>query len=521
MSVSGSASTSCDGRTARIILLGSVTLVAACGLVYELAAGAVSSYLLGDAVTQFSLVIGVFLCAMGAGAYIARFFTTRLLQTFVELEIWVGLTGGASSILIFAASAWAEPLFPVIFFTLCAIIGMMTGMEIPLLIRILRQDGDFSNALSDVLALDYLGALAGSLLFPLVALPLLGLCRASVVFGLMNLAVAGAGIAILRNKSRLLLVKFIAATAALVILLIFSSSISGFLEDLLYQDNIIYNRSTPYQRIVLTRWRNDIRLYLNGNIQFSSMDEARYHESLVIPAMEACARPADILVLGGGDGLAVREVLKYRDVRSVTLVDLDPEITRLGRERPELVYLNRNSLNDRRVKILNMDAMKFLEQANDWFDVIIIDLPDPNSPALAKLYSTSFYAQCARHLRKRGVMVTQATSPFYAPEAFWCIYKTLASALPPDAPVGPLRPLAYHVNVPSFGDWGFVMAARQSIRPETLAPHVPTRFLAAGVLKAMFSFGKDVQPSDKLNINRLDRPVLYDYYRKGWNRFNS
>ncbi len=508
-------------RTARIILLGSVMLVAACGLVYELSAGAVSSYLLGDAVTQFSLVIGVFLCAMGAGAYAARFIRKNLLQTFVELEIWVGLTGGASSMLIFAISAWAQPLFPIIFFSLCAIIGMMTGMEIPLLIRILKEGSDFSAALSDVLALDYLGALAGSLLFPLVALPLLGISRASVVFGILNLSVAWAGLALIKPASRSLRLKLVSASAALILLFLFSSSITSFLEDLLYQDSIVYARSTPYQRIVITRWRDDIRLYLNGNIQFSSVDEARYHECLVIPAMEACARPADVLVLGGGDGLAVREILKYRDVRGVTLVDLDPEMTRLGQTRRELVAINRGALNDHRVWVLNQDAMKFLEQTRSSYDVIIIDLPDPNSPALSKLYSTSFYALCDRRLRPGGVLVTQATSPFYAPEAYWCIYETIKNALSAPTHLGGFMPVPYHVNVPSFGDWGFIMASRKKIDPETLHVTVPTRFLDDRVLRAVFQFGKDTRPTDKPRINRLDQPVLYDYYQKGWNRFNT
>jgi len=295
----------------------------------------------------------------------------------------------------------------------------------------------------------------------------------------------------------------------------------GFFEDLLYQDTVIFSKTTRYQRIIITRWRNDIRLYLNGHIQFSSVDEARYHEALVIPALEACARPGDILILGGGDGMAAREVLKYDSIRRIVLVDIDAEMTRLGRERKELRALNKNSLNSEKVEIVNTDAMKYVENSKDAFDVIIVDLPDPSSGALAKLYSKSFYALCARRLRADGVIVTQATSPFFAPEAFWCIVKTIESAVNADSGPGGLIPVPFHVNVPSFGEWGFVMASRNNIVPEKLSVSVPTRFLNHSGMFAMFGFGKDSQPTGDLEINRLEFPVLDEYYKRGWGRFHE
>ena len=505
---------------ARIILLGSVFLVAACGLVYELVAGAVSSYILGDAVTQFSLVIGVFLCAMGLGAYIAKFVRKNLLKVFIEVEIWIGLVGGGSSIGMFAASAFAEAVFPVLFYSLCAAIGVLIGIEIPLLVRILKENVDFSEALSHVLALDYAGALAGSVLFPLVVLPYLGLSRASLVFGIMNLCVAGAGLALLKGSRKWMAWRLAAAALVLLAAMFYSVQLVGFLEDLLYQDSIIYARTTSYQRIVLTRWRDDFRLYLNGNIQFSSIDEARYHESLVIPAMEAATDPRQVLILGGGDGMAAREVFKYCSVQQVTLVDIDPQMTDLGQNRSELTALNRNSLNDPRLQIVNGDAMGFLEKSRAFYDVILIDLPDPNNESLSKLYSTAFYALCARRLSHRGVMVTQATSPFYAPRAFWCIFKTMAEAVRRDETERSLKPVPYHVNVPSFGEWGFILASRRVVNPERLDVSVPSRFLTGATLRSMFSFAKDMQPAGAVRANRLDQPILYEYYKSGWNRFN-
>ncbi len=508
-------------RTASIILLASVFLVAGCGLVYELVAGAVSSYIMGDAVTQFSLVIGVFLCAMGLGAYAAKFINGDLLRIFVEIEIWVGLVGGISSVAMFAVSALADQLFPVFFYSLCAAIGILIGIEIPLLIRILKSRGSISAALSHVLALDYFGALAGAIVFPLLVLPYLGLSRASLVFGLMNLGVAAAGIALLRERRFGPGLRLAVVFVLLGITLVYSSRLVGFLEDLLYQDSIVYARSTAYQRIVLTRWRDDIRLYLNGNIQFSAIDEARYHEALVLPAMAACPRPASILILGGGDGMAAREVLKFEQVQRIVLVDLDPEMTRLGRERPELVALNQGALKEPRLTVINADAFQYVEDSREFFDVIIVDLPDPNNENLAKLYTTAFYALCAKRLAAAGVMVTQATSPFFAPEAFACILRTMGAAVPETAPSGRLLPRAYHVNVPSFGEWGFIIAGREPVRPQNLVVNVPARFLNTPTLQAMFVFSQDLIPDREVRINRLDEPVLYEYYKRGWGRFHE
>lgn len=504
----------------RLILLASVLVVAAAGLVYELVAGAVSSYLIGDAVTQFSLVIGVFLSSMGIGSFLAKFVRRRLLHTFVAVEIVVGLVGGASSMVMLTVGAFLPTMFSVVFYSLCVAIGVLVGIEIPLLVRLVRAAGGVSAAVSDVLALDYLGALAGAVLFPLVVLPWLGIGRASVVFGVLNLVVAAAGVTLLPGARRGLLAGLAASTLVLFALFGASSRVVTFLEDLMYDDAIIYATDTRYQRIVITRWRDDVRLYLNGHLQLSSVDEARYHEPLVVPAMEACPRPRSVLVLGGGDGMAVREVLKY-PVESVTLVDIDPVMTRLGRERPELVALNGGALDDPRVRVVNTDAMRFLSEDRSLYDVVIADLPDPSSAALGKLYSDAFYALATHRLAARGVLVTQATSPFYARHAFWCIVASVEAAVPDDHPAGPLLTVPYHVNVPSFGEWGFVLASRRPVAWDALYPSVPTEFLTADVLHGMDAFGLDMQRPEDVPINRLGNPVLDTLYRGGWKRFNE
>ena len=504
----------------RVVLLGSVFVVAACGLVYELIAGAVSSYLLGDAVTQFSLVIGVFLCAMGIGSYLSKFITKKLLYTFIEIEIWIGLVGGSSSVAMFAVNALASPLFSIFFYSLCAFLGILVGVEIPLLIRILKGKSETMEEVSHVLAIDYLGALAGAVAFPLVALPILGLSRASVVFGLMNLAVAAAGVIYITGRKLWIKVRIAIAFCMLLVLLVFSSGMVGFFEDLLYQDNIVFAKDSRYQRIVITRWRDDVRLFLNGHIQFCSIDEARYHEALVIPAMEAAPMPRKVLILGGGDGLAAREVLKYPTVEKIVLVDLDPEMTRLAKSRPELLMLNNGSLNSEKVFIVNQDAMHFIEVDREFYEAIIIDLPDPNSDSMSKLYSRSFYALAAKRLGMGGVLVTQATSPFFAPEAYWCIVSSVEQAIPDGSMSPPFIALPYHVHVPSFGEWGFVMASTREIDFSLLSPKVETRFLSEEALQAMFAFGKDISRID-MPPNNLDNPLLFRYYKRGWSRFFS
>lgn len=503
----------------RVLLLGSVFVVAACGLGYELVAGAVSTYVIGDPVTQFSLVVGAFLSAMGIGAYLSQHIRRDLLGAFVELELGVAIVGGASSVLIFATSVYLDAAFEVVFYGLCVAIGAMVGAEIPLLVRILQQDGrDLREALSSTLALDYIGALAGALAFPLLLLPWLGLSRVSVVFGLMNLVAAALGARLLEKRRRGLWVRIGMTGVALVALLFASPLLVGYFEDELYDDDIVYARSSAHQRIVLTRFRNDVRLYLNGHIQFSSVDEQRYHEALVLPAMEAAGRPTRVLVLGGGDGLAVREILAFESVEAVTLVDLDPAMTRLGRERDELVRLNGGSLNDARVRIVHGDALTFLRQDEGHYDVILADLPDPSSAGLARLYSRQAYDAMLRRLSERGALTTHATSPFFARRAFWSIVTTVeAAAAEPGR--SPRRVTPYHVNVPSFGEWGFVTVTPADRDPSTLSPRVETQFLNPESWRAMFAFGLDLSRPEGLVPNELSDPSLHEAYRQGWQTY--
>jgi spermidine synthase len=516
-------------------LLASILAIAAAGLAYELLIATIASYLLGNSVTQFSLAIGVFIGAMGLGSYLSQGVRRGLLGVFLTVEVALGLIGGASACLLFAAYARGLVYWPVLY-GLLVTIGGLTGLELPLLTRLLRRYGALRSVIARALSFDYLGALLGSLAFPLLLLPTLGMTRTAAALGLVNVSVAAYTAGVFRDRLRrpsAFLALCGAAGAALVAAFLFAGPLVSALERDLYEDEIIYTRQTPYQRIVVTRWRDDLRLFLDGNLQFSSTDEYRYHEALVHPAMGLAASVEEILVLGGGDGLGVREVLKHPGVRRVTLVDIDPAMTRLARAFPALLALNGRALLDPRVRIVHEDASRFLERETTRYGVILADLPDPNSETLARLYSREFYRLAARHLARGGLFVTQATSPYFGRDAFWCVVATMRAA--------GLSTLPYHAYVPTFGDWGFVLASphrngfprRRRFRAEEglLAgvggPNprlekarldVPTRFLTRQVLAEMTAFPKDsaevaVRPST------LDQPTVMTYYRRSGKRW--
>ena len=449
-------------------LLFTVFVIGTCGLIYELLASTLASYVLGDSVTQFSTVIGVYLFAMGVGAWVSGAVHRDLCARFVETEIAVALLGGCSGAVLFLAFthvAW----FRLLLYGLVFFIGVLVGLEIPLLMRILKNRYDLKSLVSRVLTADYLGALLASLAFPLFLVPKLGLIRGAFTVGLVN---AGVGIwctyllqeAFARPRTAWFLrIQGSVVAVILAVGLVASEWITTLAEDQLYSDPIVAAQQTPYQRLVLTRGRNGFQLYLNGHLQFTSYDEHRYHEMLVHPSLAALdewGRSArKILVLGGGDGLAVREILKYSDVEEVTLVDLDPAVTTLARDNIFLSQLNQRSLWDTRVKIVNADAMVWLHkrwQNHEYrslskYDLIVVDFPDPSTFALGKLYTTRFYRLMQTALKSHGIVVVQSTSPLYARKSFWCVQDTLEA-------VG-LFTQAYHVAVPSFGEWGFFLAA--------------------------------------------------------------
>jgi spermidine synthase len=489
-------------------LLLSVFVIASCGLVYELIAGTLASYLLGDSVMYFSTIIGTYLFAMGIGSYLSRFIGKGLVARFIRIELMVGLVGGSSAAVLFFVFAYLDS-FRLILYAQVIVVGILVGLEIPLLLRILKDKLQFKDLVSQVLTFDYLGALVVSLLFPLILAPKLGLVRTCFLFGILNVLVAGWTTFVFRDElatASRLRAQCIVALLLLIAGFGYGERMTTFAEANLYTDDIIFAKSTPYQRIVLTRWKNDLRLFLNSHLQFSSSDEYRYHESLVHPGMQSLQSPKQILILGGGDGLALREVFKYDSVESVTLVDLDPEMTRLFGTNEVLRKLNAESLNSPKLKIVNADAFVWLGANTDTFDFAIVDFPDPTSYALGKLYTTAFYKLLERHLNENGIAVVQATSPLYARRSYWCVVTTIESA--------GLNASPYHVYVPSFGEWGFVIASK---RPYAIPPVKLSglRFVTTEILPSFFQFPPDMSRV-QTEVNHLNNQILVRYYESEW-----
>lgn len=494
----------------RATLLVSVLIIAICALTYELIIGTLSSYLLGNSVTQFSFSIGFFLFAMGIGALISRRIHHNEVQWFILVEIIIGIFGGFSATILYAVFAATTVYYYIVMVVLILIIGACIGLEIPLLTRIVADRNHLSHALADVLSIDYLGSLVAALAFPLLLLPVLGVTQTAFLMGLFNIVVAG--VILYRFQHRLHrprrlwgIIGFF--TLAMSVGLLNSGGIVEFLEQQLYEDRIIYREQSRYQRIVMTRNGDDIRLFLDGNLQFSTIDEYRYHEMLVHPVMSLARSHETVLVLGGGDGLVARELLQYADVEQIIIVDLDPAITDLARDYPLLREVNEDSLHNARVKIVNRDAYDFIQNGDGLYSVVIIDLPDPNNESLSKLYSEQFYRLLAQRLTPDGVIITQATSPYFARQAFWCIENTIAAA---DLHTLPLR--AY---VPSFGEWGFVIGSKTPIGALSIPDDLDLRYLTPSVLADAQTFAPD---TDKIEteVNTLDIPILVQYYLKGW-----
>lgn len=498
--------------TLALILLVSVLVVATCGLIYELLAGTLASYLLGDSVTQFSTVIGSYLFAMGIGSWLSRHVRGDEIGVFVRVEILIAALGGWSAAGLFMLFPLVGD-FRVVLYALVLAIGLLVGLEIPLLIRILRHRFAFRELVSNVLTYDYVGALIASLLFPLVLVPQLGMIRTGFVFGLANVAVALALLVFLRRQRRIAadLVAALAVTASLVAGLAGAERMQRWSEVAYYQEPVVYARSTPYQRIVVTRQGDDMRLWLNGNLQFSTRDEYRYHEALVWPVLGRVAAPREVLILGGGDGLAAREVLRDSRVGHVTLVDLDPEMTRLFRDTPQFAQLNRDALSSPRLTLHNADAFRWVREARGPYDAIIVDFPDPTEFSLGKLYTVSFYREVARLLAPQGVMTVQSTSPLVAPRSYWTVASTLEAA--------GLATRGYHAYVPSFGEWGYTLAGH--VAPgDTVRLPAGLRFLTPATERAMFDFPPDMARRP-VPANRLDNQALVRSFAQEWGKYEG
>ncbi|WP_282119450.1 polyamine aminopropyltransferase [Ruegeria atlantica] len=498
-------------RRQAMVLLGAILVVALCGIVYELIIGTVSSYLLGNSVYQFSLTIGFFMFAMGVGSYVSRFFHGNLIQTFIWVELILALVGGLCSVSLFMLFPYAPWFYTVGMFTFISTIGFLVGLEIPLLMRVLSESSTARESIADVLSLDYIGALFGSVLFPILLLPSLGLISSSFAIGLTNAMVALLSVLCLRDQldsPKQMLVSAIATIVLLFALTLLAGRITAFAQDHLYFDRIVWRKQSQYQSLVVTNtWqKNDVRLYIDGHLQFAEADEYRYHEALVHPVLSWGENvPKSVLVLGGGDGLAVREILKHPSVSRIDLVDLDPAMTDLGRNLAPIARLNENSMEASILNVFNTDAFNYVKSTDQTYDRIIIDFPDPHNEALSKLYSIEFYAMVNSILSDDGALVTQSSSPFFSPHTYWTISETLSEIFP--------QVVNYQVSIPSFGVWGYNLVAND---PTATLGEVPesARFLTSGVFEAAQVFSEDLLPKRELAINSIFDPGIYHEYSR-------
>ncbi len=491
------------------------------GIVAEFVLSTIATYLIGNAVFQWAIVMSLMLFAMGLGSRLSRHIADKLLDAFIITEFALSLLCAISAELAYGLSSYSSYV-NLIIYTHALAIGTLIGLEIPLVIRLNQEYEDLRVNISDVMEKDYLGSLFGGLFFAFFALPYLGLTYTPIFLGSINFLVASLlywhfNFLVVRKK--LIALLFAASFVFLILLGFFAVPIIRYGEQQKYKDKVIYSAQTSYQKIVITKWKKYYWLYINGQEQFSTFDEEKYHEPLVHPAMRLSSDIKNVLILGGGDGLALREVLKYDGVETVLLVDIDPDMTSLAKKHPVLLSVNQGALNDIRVKLIHEDAARFIAKDSSMYGVIIIDLPDPDSIDLIHLYSEKFYNETRKHLIAGGVLVTQATSPFFARDAFLCIIKTMEKS--------GFHTIPYHNHIPTMGEWGWVIGLKKEDvksfdgKKNILNSNfkdIKTRFLNQDALISMFHFGKGIFDKDrmeKIKVNSELNPVLYQYYLSG------
>ncbi|MFF3391039.1 polyamine aminopropyltransferase [Streptomyces sp. NPDC002669] len=485
-------------RTGRFLVLAAVFVCAACGLVYELELVALASYLIGDSVTQASIVLSVMVFAMGVGSLLAKRLRSHAAVGFGLIETALALIGGFSALVLYASFAWiGESRLALVGFSFT--IGVLIGAEIPLLMtliqRVDRQDA--GGTVADLFAADYVGALVGGLAFPFLLLPMLGQLTGALLTGAINAAAGGALVLWVFRRdltpgSRLLLI--VANAAVIAVLALTTVLVDDFeraARRAVYGDGVRVAVQTEVQEVVLTgSGRGSLHLYLDGRLRVSARDEHRYHEALVHPAMNG--PHARVLILGGGDGLAAREVLRHSDVRGVTLVELDSGVTRLARTDPALSELNGHAYRDPRLTAVTADAFTWLRAARDRYDVVISDLPDPGISASTKLYSAEFYGLVARVLTPGGRVVVHGGPAVSRPHTYWTVEASMREAglhtrpyliggRLSDFEAGPDRATR---RTQAVRDWGFVLAGAGRAPELGPAPGAPEPYsLTARTLK--------------------------------------
>ena len=449
----------------RFILFVTVTL-AACSIVYELLIAQALSLLAANTVVWYSVTVGLYLLGMGLGAFVAGFMR-RLspVRTLITIELLLSVIGMASVAIVNFSHltfsylyVWSYDSVGIVLFFLSAfvvtlVIGILTGIELPLLIRIFDEERN-SESTSVVLGVDYIGSLVGALIFPLLLLPYFSLISIGFIVSAINLVVAG----MLLAQSAARQIGPVMQGCALLTLFAFggvgashSSEIQQyFLKRYYYyateiSDDFstfvepgadlprVFRRSSPYQKIdivkeVTTDFSDHLLdaystklsekknfpgknvLFLNGDFQLNTSFDEIYHEYFThVPIISTGKVPERVLVLGGGDGLLIKELLKYKEVKSVLHIDLDPTLVNVAKSHPVLMRANNRSLFDERVTTKFEDGYQFVRHSDEKFDAIYVDFPMPADYNLAKLYSREFFSFARQRLKNGAALTFDAT----------------------------------------------------------------------------------------------------------------
>lgn len=539
-----------------------MAVLAGCGLIYEYLLSHYAGRVLGVMESTIYTMIGLMIVSMGLGAFAARNIRCAF-NGFVWLEIIIALLG-SSAILIIGGLIAITQLMPQLLADMFALppdalpkggvfkqlnflafnspylfgllLGFFIGMEIPLIARIREyvHQKHLQHNLGTIYGADYIGAGVGAALWVLVLLSI-DISKASAITAGLNLAAGGFFIARFWQElswRKTLVGLHLVLGLAVVIIFHTGNQWLNQMNNLLYMDKVVYSAKTRYQQLTFTERymgldsENVINFYLNGRLQFSSADEHIYHSYLVSPVLAASARQEQVLIIGGGDGLALRDVLNWQPT-SVTLIDLDaqlldifiePELSLPPKLAKQLSTLNENSLADARVNIIKADAFIAIDaliKAGQNFDAIIVDLPDPSHPDLNKLYSVNFYARLKQLLAGDGLIGIQSTSPYHAKDTFISIGKTVKAA-------GFNHVVQYHDNIPSFGEWGWTIASKQGASPKTRLSRltklpVTHSWLTLELINAAFVFPNNFfQDQNEIGINYLGSHTIYQLHQKAW-----
>lgn len=503
-----------DLRVRRFALLVVAGLLAAAGVAYELSLLLLGTITVGATERANAVVLGAAMAGMGAGAAFGGRLARRPVRAFVGVEVVLAVLGAAAAPTLYWLWATLDtfwgPLLGVAF-----AIGACIGAEMPLLAalndQLARQRA--ASVVAQLTAADYLGAFLGAIAFAFAVRPVLGLVGATMAIAAVNLLLAAAVPVIMGVPWRqgALVVPGAVVLAAMVVL---APTVVDDGRQRLYRDPILAVDDRGRSDIVVTErehrdGRRDTRLFLDGDLQLSSVDSYRYHEALVHPAVAAAPdRDLDVLVLGGGDCAAVTEALRHDQVSSVTLVELDPRVTDTVGDVEGFDELSAGC-DDPRTEVITADAFEWIRRTDASFDVVVADFPDPDTAALGRLYSVELFVAARSVLASDGSLSVQCGSPWFAQAAYWTCEATLEEAGWSSTP--------YLADVPSFGTWGFHLAVPDGPAPlvaatEPAGARYWDRSVAAGsmVLPPDLVLERDQEPTTVLE------PRIVDAHRRAW-----